>query len=390
LSTSLRSRVEELVTAVAAGLRRARKPSRAPVDRLGDVRADRTHAARRSRAGLAILPHWNEHWLNRLCWLYLALALLAVGIVWGISDRHWLGTSALFGPRWLLLLPLIPLVPAAVLVRKRNLPLLALAALVALLPVMGLQFGWRGLIEPSGSDEEMLRVATLNAMGQVEPVFELVRLMRDWRVDVAAVQECSRRAADQLVSHPDWHVRETGGLCLLSRHPIESAELVEWRELDVARSQGLGGSGTLVRHRVRTPARELELVNLHLETPRKGLEQLRYGMSISPVGGNAMIREIGSRRAWEALGSDRSNLLVLGDFNMTVESSIYRTTWAEFGNAFSQAGWGFGMTKDNGWIRARIDHVLTGEAWVARRAWVGPDVGSDHWPVFAELRWVGR
>ena len=33
----------------------------------------------------------------------------------------------------------------------------------------------------------------------------------------------------------------------------------------------------------------------------------------------------------------------------------------------------------------RIDHVLTGDGWRCRRCWVGPDVGSDHLPLLADL-----
>ncbi len=70
---------------------------------------------------------------------------------------------------------------------------------------------------------------------------------------------------------------------------------------------------------------------------------------------------------------------------MPVESPTYRAGWGGFRNAFSQAGAGFGWTRDNGWIQVRIDHVLSRGAWKPVRAWVGPGVGSDHRPVIAEL-----
>ncbi|MGI8547233.1 MAG: endonuclease/exonuclease/phosphatase family protein, partial [Gemmatimonadaceae bacterium] len=53
--------------------------------------------------------------------------------------------------------------------------------------------------------------------------------------------------------------------------------------------------------------------------------------------------------------------------------------------AFSHTGFGLGMTKYNGWIRVRIDHVLSGNAWHADRTTVGPDLGSDHRPVIVDL-----
>ena len=50
--------------------------------------------------------------------------------------------------------------------------------------------------------------------------------------------------------------------------------------------------------------------------------------------------------------------LVVGDFNAPVESVIYRRYWGDLRNAFSYAGFGFGSTRLNGWIRVRIDHIL--------------------------------
>ena len=36
-------------------------------------------------------------------------------------------------------------------------------------------------------------------------------------------------------------------------------------------------------------------------------------------------------------------------------------------------------------VRVRIDHVLTGAGLVPRVCEVGPDVGSDHLPVIADV-----
>lgn len=327
-------------------------------------------------------------WVIAAAWAYAAAAVLAAAAMWLWGDRWWPGTALLFGPRWLLLLPLAILLPALLLVRPRRrlrdalLPL-ALAVLVVLGPFMGLRLGWRGLLAPG--DGPTLRVATFNAGGAVGPVVALLPVLQDADVDVATVQECDSEVPRLLEDHPLWHMHRVYGLCVLSRHPIVSAEPARWDELDAVAQRGMGQSGTAVEYRLRAPSGELRLVNLHLETPRKGLERLRYDMESSPVAGNTLIRTVGSRRVFEWTGPDRHGLVVAGDFNMPVESTIYRAGWSTLRNAYTDAGWGFGLTKDNGWIRVRIDHILTGGGWRARRAWLGPDVGSDHRPVLAEL-----
>ena len=76
---------------------------------------------------------------------YLVGMVIAAGLLWQYSDRLWPATTLLFGPRWLLALPLLGLVPLALAWdRPLILPLAAAAAVVAG-PIMGMQIGWRRL-----------------------------------------------------------------------------------------------------------------------------------------------------------------------------------------------------------------------------------------------------
>jgi endonuclease/exonuclease/phosphatase (EEP) superfamily protein YafD len=101
--------------------------------------------------------------------------------------------------------------------------------------------------------------------------------------------------------------------------------------------------------------------------------------------GNTELREIVATMAREWVNKGTAPALVLGDFNTPVESQIFRAVWRGMTDAFSRAGFGFGMTRNNGWIRVRIDHVLAGPGWYVDRAVVGRDVGSDHWPLIVDL-----
>jgi endonuclease/exonuclease/phosphatase (EEP) superfamily protein YafD len=77
---------------------------------------------------------------------------------------------------------------------------------------------------------------------------------------------------------------------------------------------------------------------------------------------------------------------VAGDFNMPIESAIYRRDWADFHNAFSEAGFGWGWTKWTRLFGVRIDHVLSRDGLVCTRAWIGGKTGSDHRPLVADFR----
>ncbi|WP_310569694.1 endonuclease/exonuclease/phosphatase family protein [Gemmatimonas sp.] len=155
-------------------------------------------------------------------------------------------------------------------------------------------------------------------------------------------------------------------------------------------------------------------MNLHLETARKGLESLLGNEGLIPdnatgvpspeeeqrasgngedrVALNARIRESEAERAsvWSARKMDEIPIVVAGDFNMPVESSIYQRYWSGLTNAFDRKGLGFGFSKHEGTLlRLRIDHVLSAPKWFkVRGAWVGADVGSDHRPMIADLATV--
>ena len=91
----------------------------------------------------------------------------------------------------------------------------------------------------------------------------------------------------------------------------------------------------------------------------------------------------------EWLGRFPEPKILAGDFNMPVESTIYRRYWSRYRNAFTWAGTGFGYSKQTeirGYVYGtRIDHILTDGHWRALRCYLGPDLGSDHLPLVADL-----
>jgi endonuclease/exonuclease/phosphatase family metal-dependent hydrolase len=318
-----------------------------------------------------------------LSWAYVATAVVVCAILWLLSDRWWPATAFLFGPRWILLVPLALLVPAAIVLRRWLLLPLTAAAAIVLIPVMGLRVGWRSWMD--GNDAGIrLRVVTLNTGASEALGLELPFRLQTWRADVVALQECSPVLRDDVRRIADWQHHIAGQLCLISRYPIQGASATEWRDLAAAREAGIGGSGKAVQYTIETPGGPVRFVNLHLETAREGLQGI-FDLDFRRVAENTTLRAVESRRTREWLGAAEPSIIIAGDFNMPVESTLYRKYWSDLANAFSEVGTGFGMTKDNGWIQVRIDHVLTGADWRARSVAVGPVLGLDHRPVIVEL-----
>jgi endonuclease/exonuclease/phosphatase (EEP) superfamily protein YafD len=319
------------------------------------------------------------------CWAYLAGVILVAVIMWGWGDRSVIGTVLLFMGRWVFLLPLAALVPAAVWLRRDLLVPLAVASIVVVGPIMGFRTGWRRLLStPQGTP---LRVVTYNAGGGAVLAQLLPDFLSRWRPDVLALQECRDALTAAVRSSTGWHQYVGRELCLLSRYPIREASVMDRSGLDRVKQseeKEIGGAGYVVRFVLDGPRGPIRVANLHLETPRKGFEGLME-FDLRRLRMNTEIREIESHLARQWVEQGAGPLVVLGDFNTPVESRIFRRHWGHLTDAFSDVGTGLGMTKYNGWIRVRIDHVLTSDAWHVERVQMGSERYSDHRPLVVDL-----
>ena len=296
------------------------------------------------------------------------------------ADTWWLGTVLLFSGRWFWLLPVVPCVLLVAFLDRRWWPHVLATLVLLLVGVLGLRPGWRSWLP--GSESPALRVMTYNVEGGTVVQARFRELVEAWSPDVIALQECSAPIRPVFRALPGYVIDDRAS-CFASRFPIDSVALLERRNLEAA-----GGSGVVVSYHLRTPSGRVVVTNVHLETPRGGLEQLLANPlqgGVAAVRANTVLRDIESRLARRWVDAQPAPRIVLGDFNTAPESRLFDQYWGEFTNAWGAAGRGFGYTKQNGWIQARIDHVLVDRQWRVRRAWVAGDYGSDHLPLVVDL-----
>ena len=211
-----------------------------------------------------------RHVLDLATWLYLAATIIIALLMWGEGDRWWPATVVLFMGRWVLLLPLVLLLPAA-LVWKRHLLLpLVVGGLIVIGPVMGGRTGWRRLLPaPAGMP---LRVVTFNADGGAGLAPLLPFLLDEWQADVVLLQECGEALAAATERVPGWHWHHAEGLCLVSRLAILSSAPMDRTALERIKqdqSQGIGGAGYVVRYSLQSARGPITVTNLHLETTER-------------------------------------------------------------------------------------------------------------------------
>lgn len=324
--------------------------------------------------------------LTVLSLAYLATILVLTIVMWRLGDVWAPATVLLFISRWEFLLPLVVLLPAALVFRVTLTAPLALAALVGIGPLMGFRSGWHRLLShPAGMH---VRILTYNVDGGDAVAPRLADFLADAHPDFVAIQECGPALVEQLRRMPGWFHHDVRQLCFLSRYPLLDSVVMNRDALErLAESNAnIGGSGDVVRYAVKLPQAVINVTNLHLETPRKGLEGMfdqSYGAA--RLRDNTELRLVEAQRARVHVDSGTAPSLVAGDFNTPIESRIFQRAWGDLTDAFSRAGFGLGMTRYNGWIRVRIDHVLSGEGWYVDHAEVGPDLGSDHVPLIVDL-----
>lgn len=315
--------------------------------------------------------------LSALCWGALITNLLAWYVIRQADDWS-LATLLSYGPRWIWLLPPLALAPAAYFPSfrwSRGVPL-AWAAFIAAVPILQYEFGRFTSPDEQGN---VIKVVSMNAASKGDPAALRLVLDRE-RPDIVIAQEWARPKEPMVM--PGYSLLCQEALCVLSPYPMERAGVLDRRDI--------GGWNLMAAlTKVTTPYGDIMIGNVHLDTPREGIEavQRRESDAVEELQSNIVSRGLESRLVSKWLAEVPGPLLIAGDFNLPADSAIYRKHWTRWADAFDVAGWGYGWTKYTSWWGVRIDHILFDPAhWEAIEAWVGDDVGSDHRPVIARVR----
>jgi vancomycin resistance protein VanJ len=323
-----------------------------------------------------------------VCWAslgYLAIVIIIVPLMSYAGDRWWPATVLLFSPRWIVALPLIILLPMAIFFNRRQLISLVIAALVVFGPLMGFCI-------PSGmagsATSRPLRVLTCNIQNGDYSNVMLKYVIEEFNVDIVALQECPAEIKLKLTS--DWNFVKDGELAVFSRYPLRMLSSIK-----ALHPPHKWPRESLLQCIIQAPGGDIVFSTVHLPSPRYGLTSIldrhtflnlsrRYLLEQETVN-----RQQTSQQVERLASAARLPVLVAGDFNMPPDSSIYRRYWNRYSNAFTNRGFGYGFTAHETIrgleIGARLDHILAGEGLTPRRCRLGPDVGSDHLPLFAEI-----
>jgi vancomycin resistance protein VanJ len=330
--------------------------------------------------------------IESICALYLIAVCACWLLITRYGDVWWPATVMMFGPRWLGVVPAILLVPW-IFARRRwlALPILCIAVFIVVAPIMGWKWTWNA----DESRARDLRVITFNIgnslnTGETRVTSEHLRRLYDIaKPDVLLVQECGLDKDKLSAFFPDAELHSQGESCVISRFPIHKVDTRNAEDLGE-----FGANGLVERVLVQTRRGLVNIVNVHLTTVRWGLQQVawRSDHAAAAMRANAALRRVESAVAADWINQVTSSdpavlpLVVVGDFNLPVESAIYRRYWSGMGNAFSECGRGYGYTKFEKYFAMRIDHVLFDRFWRCSRAIADQSLGGDHRATIVDLK----
>ncbi len=313
---------------------------------------------------------------------YAIVMALFAAFVKAEGDVSTMGMLALFGPRWIALVPWAPLFLLALVGRRWRVVVTAIFGV--LFTLYAVVFFELPTLASRGKGTRALRLVTYNTDRSASLANRIRADLARWDADVVVLQDCKTIVGDTLKTLANVHVHTTSEFCLVSRFPVESAELMPTEQRVGAVLKGRPGHGT--RYRVRTAQGVVPIYSVHLESPRSALWAARNG-DLSGLARSIQARAADSRRTSVLVDRRDSVFVVAGDFNLPYGSAILQRDWGDLTNAFSAVGWGIGNTMFAGRFGVRIDHVLVSRSFRVAGVELLRGYPSEHQPVVATLEW---
>lgn len=322
-----------------------------------------------------------------LAGLYLALlAASSAAVLLGSAREGW--TALLRELLPLLYMPLPVMLAPALCWHPRA----ALVALPAFAVVFVAVYGPRSLIGGTPARTgPALRVFSLNvgASRRNDHPDAVARAVRATSPDVVC-----------LVEAPDWVrqavIGQIGDLYPFSASSDEIMVLSRSPVIDQQRDFLPVGAHDSLQVSVALDRRLIDLTVVHL------LRADEYrGLRSGPRSLLSTIRSFSAGERDDAIGrliaqarAEPGAKMLAGDFNMTPTSLAHAALRQVLRDAFAESGWGPGHTYPTSFgpigpgislPLIRIDYIWYSDELFATSAWVGPDSGSDHRPVIADL-----
>jgi vancomycin resistance protein VanJ len=250
--------------------------------------------------------------------------------------------------------------------------------------LFSLTYGHLYLPRPSvGSSGPTFTVMTYNVLWSNTQVDRVAAAIEEQDPDIVGLHEIlpsMGAALEERLAGRYPHRKLENSYGILSRFPILH---YEFYQLD-------HGTGSWVQQMVlEIDGHRVNLLNAHPRSPPlEGFHPFGLPLGI-PTGFLNQGRDADIRDLLSQIEQLDEPLIVIGDFNLTDQQSLYAPLTRHLRDAHRESGWGMGFTftrfPNIGIPMWRIDYVFYSPDLVALSSSTGDYGGSDHRPVIAEL-----
>jgi hypothetical protein len=212
-------------------------------------------------------------------------------------------------------------------------------------------------------------------LGEGVELDRLASLIRFYKPDAFTFQESPNFNNSEVFK--DYPFKDCRGhLCFISKYEFKMVNFLSYSIFN-------GYGNWAVFYEVKINNTKVNIANVHLPTVRHAFNNFSRFNEVhsSRVLSSSILNE------WASL---KENVIISGDFNMTVTDNLYQRNFTEYQNAISDFGMGFNNTFDyiyRGFSipGVRIDHILFSGGYAIEQASVLGSLGGDHRPVLSKF-----
>jgi len=317
--------------------------------------------------------------VNMLTPLHAGLIVAYFGLRWLGRGDLWFVDALAYVLPWLFA-PLVVLLPGALLRRSRRLLALVAAPTALFLLTYGPLYLPRWPVRTAGPTFTVMTYNVLYLNWDADGVAAEIEAHEP---DFFALRELEPPMAQALESHfaDRYPYREIEPGCgFFSRYPILEYEAFRLAPGAYDRAQ---------QFVLDVEGAEVNVVSVHPRSPPlRGFHPLGLPLGI-PTGFANQGRDADVRGLLARLEGIDGPLVLIGDFNLTDQQSLYAPLTRRLRDAHRESGWGMGLTftrfREIGLPMWRIDYVFHSPDLASLSTTVGGYGGSDHRPVIARL-----
>ncbi|MBN2007281.1 MAG: endonuclease/exonuclease/phosphatase family protein [Anaerolineae bacterium] len=321
----------------------------------------------------------------RLKRMGIAASVLLIGghviVVWGywllslLGSRTMLYTVLSYVAPWLFL-PLLVLLPVALLRRSRWMIVGEVACLALFVMLYGAWFLPR---HPTTAPQTTFKVMTHNIFWANVHLDQIAAEIKTASPDIVGLQELSPESWATL--EPDlaglYPYRYISADCgIFSRYPLEACEDIIVREDFPHRSQ---------KCEVNLDGRRITFFNVHPRSPY--LDAFTIGPFVMPGAFKINYHEDDVQGVLDQLRRVQNPMLLVGDLNFSPQHQLYRDFTATLRDSYRERGWGLGFTYSCRKCAQvpvwRLDYLFHSAEIAAVDIQIGDYHGSDHRAVIA-------